>query len=236
MPILDSGTKHSAIRKALLAMGMGAVFGFQSWRLADAGWGATIPWYGPAWMFLSQVLLGLSIGVSGPGPCWKRGAACGLVFGIPSVFGAHVLGFPWALAIALPVTFSLCTGVLMALIADSLFRHKVVSADPALPASEGPRGGAANTKAEPCPAKPVRRRLAKGKAALEHLEAERERRGDPRFGQTTEDRIVWNELIELELQEIDEQVSRICGAAGQSPRAASPSNLREGGSHERNDT
>lgn len=115
------------------------------------------------------------------------------------------------------------------------FPRPAVSADPASPASDGPRGGAPNTKAEPCPAKPVRKRLAKGKAALEHIEEERERRGDPRFGQTTEDRIVWNELIELELQEIDEQVSRICGPAGQSPRAPSPSNLREGGSHEHND-
>ncbi len=214
---------------------MGAIFGFQSWRLANVAVAVPVPWYGPAWIFFSQVLLGFGVGVSGPGPWWKRGAAWGLVFSIPSVFGAHALGLPWVLSVAVPVTFSVCSGILMALIADSLFPRPAVSADPASPASDGPRGGAPNTKAEPCPAKPVRKRLAKGKAALEHIEEERERRGDPRFGQTTEDRIVWNELIELELQEIDEQVSRICGPAGQSPRAPSPSNLREGGSHEHND-
>jgi hypothetical protein len=235
MPILDLKTKRSAIRKALLAMGMGAVFGFLSWRLANVSWAVPIPWYGPAWMFFSQVLLGCSIGISRARPWWKRGAACGLVFSIPSVFGAHALGLAWTPSVAIPVTFSSCTGVLVALIADSLFPRPVVSIDPASPVWEEP-GGALSAKAEPCPPKPVRKRLAKGKAALEHLEAERERRGDPRFGQTTEDRIVWNELIELELQEIDEQVSRISRAAGQSPRAPSPSNLREGGSHERNGT
>jgi hypothetical protein len=236
MPILDSETKRSAIRKALLAMGMGAIFGFQSWRLANVWPAVPIPWYGPAWMFFSQVLLGCSIGISGARPWWKRGAACGLGFSIPSVFGAHALGLAWAPSIAIPVTFSLCTGVLTALIADSVFPRPAVSTDPASPVREELRGGALSAKAELCPPKPVRKRLAKGKAALEHLEAERDRRGDPRFGQTTEDRIVWNELIELELQEIDEQVSRISRAAGQSPWAPSPSNLREGGSHERNGT
>ena len=49
-----------------------------------------------------------------------------------------------------------------------------------------------------------------------------------------ENRIIWCELIELELQEIDEQVSRICAAAARNPRAAV--NLREGGALERDDS
>jgi len=84
------------------------------------------------------------------------------------------------------------------------------------------RTGAGNPKLGKCDANPVRQRLAEEKARLERLDAERERRGDPGFGRTAEERIVWFELIELELQDIDEQVSRIShaasGAKGRSPR------------------
>lgn len=58
-----------------------------------------------------------------------------------------------------------------------------------------------------------RRRLAEGVAALERLEAEREDRNDPGFGRAIEDRIVWRQLIELELQDIDEQLDRIRSSA-----------------------
>ena len=61
---------------------------------------------------------------------------------------------------------------------------------------------------------PIQRRLAEGEARLERLDAERARRADASLGRTTEERIVWRELLELELQEIDEQVSRIQDAAG----------------------
>ena len=59
-------------------------------------------------------------------------------------------------------------------------------------------------------------------------------RADSCFGKTMENRIIWCELIELELQEIDEQVSRICAAAARNPRASV--NLREGGALERDDS
>jgi len=102
-------------------------------------------------------------------------------------------------------------------ISDVLFRRRRGPADQPPPEPERP-GGRGNTKAEPCRRETIRRRLAVETASLEHLDGERERCGDSRFGKTTEDRIVWGELIELELQEIDEQVSRICGAAGRIPR------------------
>jgi hypothetical protein len=70
----------------------------------------------------------------------------------------------------------------------------------------------------------TRHRLAEAVARLERLDAERERRGDSRFGQTTENRIIWGELIELELQEIDEQVGRICNSSGRIVQAATQSN------------
>jgi hypothetical protein len=56
---------------------------------------------------------------------------------------------------------------------------------------------------------PVRRRLADEKSLLDRLDAERESRGDPGLGKVRENRIVWHELIELELQDIEEQVTRI---------------------------
>jgi hypothetical protein len=118
-------------------------------------------------------------------------------------------------------------------ISDALFRRGVVSANPL--GVDRP-GACSSTKTEPCHTKTTRHRLADAVARLERLEAERERRGDSRFGKITENRIVWGELIQLELQEIDEQVSRICSAAGRSPLAPMKSNLREGRPHERDDS
>jgi hypothetical protein len=62
----------------------------------------------------------------------------------------------------------------------------------------------------------IRRRLAEENVVLAKLDAERERLQDSHFGTTAEQRIVWGELLELELQDIDEQVSRIRQAAGDS--------------------
>jgi hypothetical protein len=74
--------------------------------------------------------------------------------------------------------------------------------------------GTGNAKSEKCNAKTIWQRLAEEKACLEHLDAERAGRGDSGFGRSTEDKIVWGELLDLELQDIDEQVSRICQAVG----------------------
>jgi hypothetical protein len=46
------------------------------------------------------------------------------------------------------------------------------------------------------------------------LQAERDRLGDPAYAKATEDEIIWNELVELELQDIDEQLTRIRNSAG----------------------
>ncbi len=60
----------------------------------------------------------------------------------------------------------------------------------------------------------TRRRLADEKSRLDAVDAERESYGDPGLGKIREDRIVWHELIELELQDIDEQVTRIRQLSG----------------------
>jgi hypothetical protein len=52
----------------------------------------------------------------------------------------------------------------------------------------------------------IGQRLAEENARIESLEAERERLHDSRFAKTIEQRIIWSELLELELQDIDEQI------------------------------
>lgn len=120
-------------------------------------------------------------------------------------------------------------------LSDALFRCGRISADKLLPGVDRP-SVRSKTQAEPWRTRTTRQRLAEAVARLERLDAERERRRDSRLGKTTENRIVWSELIELELQEIDEQVSRICDAAGRGPQAPMQSKLREGGPHERDDS
>jgi hypothetical protein len=93
-----------------------------------------------------------------------------------------------------------------------------------------------NQKPESCGTNATRQRLEEEKASLDKLDRERERRGDPGFDRTTEERVVWGELLELELQDLDEQLSRICNSAGNEPgpgeRGNSPGgNPRKGGSH-----
>ncbi len=80
----------------------------------------------------------------------------------------------------------------------------------------------------------IRHRLKEGEALLEWLDAERESRGNSSFGKVIEARVVWGELLELELQDADEQLSRICNAADRS--TTSNANPRKGGSCERDDS
>ena len=53
----------------------------------------------------------------------------------------------------------------------------------------------------------IAKRLAAEVALLQELEFERHSRADPSYGSATEDRIIWRELYDLELQEVDEQIS-----------------------------
>jgi hypothetical protein len=213
MPLLEVEADQSAIRRILLTTGLGAVFGFQSWRLAEDGFAVSVPWYGLAGILLSHVLLGLSIGaIAGFTRWWKRGLLLGLVFSIPSAFGALALGLTWVPYGVAAITGGLAVGLLIASIADALFPVKRTSTDPQ-PLRSGPLSGAGNAKSGKCRESMIWQRLAAERSCLEHLDAERAYRGESGFGKTTEDRIVWGELLDLELQDIDEQLSRICQAA-----------------------
>ena len=137
----------------------------------------------------------------------------GLVFSLPSAFGALALGLKWVPYGVAAIAGGLVVGLLIALIADALFPRSRTSTDQHSPVSGRPLE-TGNAKSEKCRASTTRQRLAEEKTCLEHLDAERAYRGDSGFGQTTEDRIVWGELLDLELQDIDEQARRICQAAG----------------------
>jgi hypothetical protein len=57
------------------------------------------------------------------------------------------------------------------------------------------------------PENPTRQRLDRAVRRLREIQAVRDYRKDPRFGKSIEHRLIWQELIELELQEIDEHIA-----------------------------
>jgi hypothetical protein len=56
-------------------------------------------------------------------------------------------------------------------------------------------------------------RLAEAAACLERLHQQRASAGDPILGMATEKRIIWRELLDLELQAFDEQNERLSSVA-----------------------
>lgn len=114
-------------------------------------------------------------------------------------------------------------GRILRRIANAFSRRNLASADQAPQKRQVP---CSRTEAPSglCSYNAICDRLAEGAARLTRLDEERDRRGDTRFGKTAEDRIVWSELIDLEMQEVDEQVNRICDTAGRKPRASRKTN------------
>jgi len=135
---------------------------------------------------------------------WMRGLMLGLVFSTAHAFGAGAQGFRWAPHGIAAITEGLAAGLLLAFLVKALIQPTSSAA------TRGPAGHAASDEWDRYA---TYLRLAEEKACLEHLDAEREYRGDVDFGKTTEERIVWKELLDLELQEIDELVTRVCQTA-----------------------
>jgi len=130
------------------------------------------------------------------------GVIFGLFFGLPPAFAIHSIGLTW-----MPYGF----GVLLSgLVVGHALSYLVVTFLIALSPSRTPVIQLVRTaRLAKRPSSPIRKRLAQEIAVLERLDAERDRLHDCRFGATTEQRIIWSELLDLELQDIDEQVERI---------------------------
>ena len=59
-------------------------------------------------------------------------------------------------------------------------------------------------------------RLKRAFNRLQGIQLVRNHRQDRFFGKSTEERIIWRELLDLELQDVDEQIERLSTAAGSS--------------------
>ena len=57
----------------------------------------------------------------------------------------------------------------------------------------------------PASACPTRERLSRALARLQGIQLVRNHTQNPQFGKSAETRIIWRELLDLELQNIDEQ-------------------------------
>ncbi len=78
----------------------------------------------------------------------------------------------------------------------------------------------ATDEAPPCvpPAScPTRQRLVRAFSRLQDIQLVRNHRQDPLFGKAAEERIIWRELLEFELQDVDEQIERLSEAAKGNP-------------------
>jgi hypothetical protein len=71
--------------------------------------------------------------------------------------------------------------------------------------------GAAGVRVPDCP---TRERLAQAFSRLQNIQLVRNHRQDPWFGKSAEERILWRELLDLELQDVDEQIDRILESSG----------------------
>lgn len=154
----------------------------------------------------------------------SSGAVIGLFFGVPPAWGAHTMGLPWAPYGVSVMVIGLIVGLLIAFTVESLIprtrtstdqqEHRPLVAEKTAPIKPVNSSVASSTSSA------RRARLAQEMARLDRLAAERELRNDSRFGKADEERIVWTELLDLELQDIDEQFTH----------------LDKGGLHERNDS
>jgi hypothetical protein len=159
------------------------------------------------------------------------GTVIGMFFGLPPAIAAHSMGMPWVPYDIGVIIAGLVVGLLMAFTVEALFPRKPSSIHPPAAVLKT-RSSPANARSGRSSAIAIRRRLAEEKASLDRLDAQRGRPASSRFGKTAEDRIVWSELLELELQDIDEQVNRIRSQPSMDPDTLPNTIPNKGGSHE----
>ena len=137
------------------------------------------------------------------------GAVFGLLFGLPPAIAIYSAGAPFIPWSAGVLVIGLFAGYLLAfLLLSFVYRPFVTmvtvprSDRPAPRVVHPPRNGKN-------PATVTGLRMAEEKARLDHMEAERNARHDRSFEKVTEQRIIWSELLELELEDLDERVDRM---------------------------
>ncbi len=109
------------------------------------------------------------------------------------------MGLPWMPYGIGVITIGLVVGLLIAFTVESLFPRTVTTTHPAYQ-----RPARASVAADT-----IRKRLAEEKACLDRLDAQRGRQARSNSRMSPEERIIWGELLELELQDIDEQVRQV---------------------------
>jgi hypothetical protein len=70
----------------------------------------------------------------------------------------------------------------------------------------------------PVPSCPTHERLARAFSRLEDMRLVRNEWDDPSLGKFAEERIIWRELLDLELHDVDEQIERISASVDNGSR------------------
>jgi hypothetical protein len=150
-------------------------------------------------------MLGVSVAITAGFSQWRRrGWVLGLIFSVPTALGMHALGLRWVPYSLAVIASGLVTGLLVAFLTDTLAPYKKTSTSQrSLQPHRSNEVQRPNSRESQMDA--IRQRLAEEKVCLDSLDSERKRRGDSSFGRATEDRVIWRELLELELQAIDEK-------------------------------
>lgn len=109
------------------------------------------------------------------------GIVFGMFFGVPPAWGAYDMGMPWWPYCACTVLMGLMVGLFLAYLVITFLLESVWKPAPA-----------ASPNLEPADTASARR-LAEQKALLDNLDA------------GSQQRIIWGELLDLELQDVDER-------------------------------
>ncbi len=199
MRALQTETKPFSLRRTLLASGMGGVFGLEIWWIARNLLPGPIPTFCFLCIVISHILLGFSLGASGFMGWWKRGLIFGVVIS-PVTIGSLTVGSTRIVYGLAAMAATLIAALFIGLVSEAVFPRAITRIRPVqkhddtLPMEMFKRAKVS-----------TRDRLSEGRTCLEYLEMERESSGDRRFGRELEDRIIWRELLELELQDMDQR-------------------------------
>lgn len=158
------------------------------------------------------------------------GVLFGLFFGVPPALAVRAMGFTWMPYGVGVLGAGLIAGFFLAYLVVTFLLQTPMRTPLSSRLPERLAADIGNSLKPPkCTTNLLRRRLAEEKECLDRLDAERQCRRDSGLAKVAEERIVWGELLELELQDIDEQISRISRQAGRSDNYP-----REGDRHECN--